>query len=130
MFQRYSQKRQNEDTYYRLNRAYWETKVDKINKGEANLLLRQWSNIPYKDPQEKEFCVLDKIGYQEVYIAKYKGNAEAFVLMEDNHYRKIDINLLAKGDGLSLKDFISWFFGNKSEGKVFGCIIHFTDFRY
>lgn len=36
----------------------------------------------------------------------------------------------AKNDGLSVEDFVEWFFGNNKENVFEGVVIHFTDFRY
>lgn len=42
--------------------------------------------------------------------------------------KRVPIEVVAKNDGLSVEDFISWFF---TKDNVFeGVVIHFTDFRY
>ena len=45
-------------------------------------------------------------------------------------YRKriLNVEQLAANDGMTLDDFVSWFF--KTSNTFEGVIIHFTDFRY
>ena len=44
--------------------------------------------------------------------------------------KKVSIHEVAKNDGLSVEDFVEWFFGNNKENVFEGVVIHFTDFRY
>ena len=42
--------------------------------------------------------------------------------------RILNVEQLAANDGMTLDDFVSWFF--KTSNTFEGVIIHFTDFRY
>lgn len=55
--------------------------------------------------------------------------ADANILMAKVDDKFVDPAIIAKNDGLSLEDFIEWFFHGKS-GSFSGKIIHFTDYRY
>lgn len=44
--------------------------------------------------------------------------------------KKVSIHEVAKNDGLSVEDFVEWFFGNNKENVFEGVVIHFTGFRY
>jgi len=114
----------------RRNISYWTAKCDKVNNGEAELFIRQWQNRPYIDPQDKEFCTLNESGYQLVKIKKDHELSSASILKPGTKYKKIDIDTLAKHDGLSKEDFLDWFFPNGTNGEIAACILHFTDFRY
>lgn len=42
----------------------------------------------------------------------------------------VAVEQIAKNDGLSVADFVEWFFGSSKSNVFEGVVIHFTDFRY
>lgn len=102
----------------RANFKEWEKKVNKIEEGGAVLSVKQWSGIPYRSPQVKLFN-FEGAGIQQLEYIDGK-----FIV---DGKTEVDIETLAKNDGLSVQDFNDWF-------EVFPttpmCVLHFTEFRY
>lgn len=44
--------------------------------------------------------------------------------------KNVPIEEVAKNDGLTVNEFIEWFFSNNSENVFEGVVIQFTKFRY
>lgn len=108
----------------RDNIDYWWGKVERVNAGEMYISAKMWIGEPYRMPQQ-EMGRVEKAGLQIIEM-NYIGG-ELFVQIDGRNYK--DHETLAANDGLSLEDFIGWFFpGNRIHYK--GVIIHFTDFRY
>lgn len=104
----------------------WAKRAEEINAGKAVLSLRYWSGSPYNskkdDSKHVEFMQLTKIHVDKIHINFNGGEASV-------GFTSIDLDTLAKNDGLSEQDLRAWFKADKN--PVFeGCIIHFTDFRY
>lgn len=112
----------------RLNYDRWKHNIDKIEKGGYCLAVREWTDAPYRSKQ-KEILKTSNVGYQRITMS-YDPEEGIRAVVDGN--RVTDIKRLAKNDGLTLKDFQEWFFGeNPTEKKLItGIIIHFTDFRY
>ncbi len=132
----------------RGNFPLWEKRFKKIEKGEACLSLRYWSEKPYRSKQV-EFARLtreDGIGLQKIYISRTREpmdeNIISFGAQTDE--RQVKLWTLANNDGLTGIDFINWFnphFNDaekrypelaevaKSITKEFA-VIHFTNYRY
>ena len=122
----------------RANVKLWEKRAEMINRGEAVLSLRQWEGKPYRSKQV-EIMRLERIGVQRTIIVNHGNFIHVRVFSspsESLHNDCIDypdggksdqglLETLRKNDGLSIKDFQSWF-----PKKIDGCIIHFTNFRY
>jgi hypothetical protein len=110
----------------RDNYDWWEQKASLIQKGEMELCIRSWIDQPYNSKQE-EWSRLQKIGLQKITMTydSTDGYPKAFV--ED---KQIPIQELAMHDGLSVEDFIDWFFGSGKTNVYDGVIIHFTNFTY
>lgn len=104
----------------RLNYPLWEKRFEKIAKGEAVLVLKQWSGVPYRSKQEtvKVLEELDGIGLDKVEV---KGEGLYFC-----NGIQINPDRLALNDGLTYEDFKAWFSG--VTGDV--ACIHFTAHRY
>ena len=110
----------------RGNAELWEKREKMINKGDAVLSLREWEGKPYQSKQI-EFARLERIGVQRVVIDP------PFITTRDFSFRGFRINIrrywdeerIPANDGLTVKDFQSWF-----PEPFAGCIIHFTDLRY
>jgi len=113
----------------RSNYDFWESKKKGINEGRMVLSIRQWTGKPYCSPQ-KEICQIHNISLQKVTMVYAIDEEYPWVWING---KAVDIHEVAKNDGLSVSDFIEWFFGsNKTHKKgIFdGVCIQFTDFRY
>lgn len=111
-------------------KGLWAKRVDDINSGKKLLSLREWKGRPYHSEQT-EIKRLVHTGLQKLTMTYGADDAVPRCWVDD---KEVPVEVLAKNDGLSVEDFVDWFFGagSKSKGNVFeGVIIHFTDdFRY
>ena len=82
----------------------WDERYEGITSGKKYLSVREWTGRPYNSDD----------AYPQIWI--------------DN--KLVPIQEVAKNDGLSVEDFVEWFFGNNKENVFEGVVIHFTDFRY
>ena len=97
-----------------------------IASGKKYLSVREWTGRPYNSEQ-REFARYEKIGLQHITMT-YGSDDTIPKVWVDN--KKVSINEVAKNDGLSVEDFVEWFFGNNKENVFEGVVIHFTSFRY
>ena len=100
----------------------WSKKIQEVKDGKAELVLKEWSGLPYRSPQNTLLIYdsNDEIGVSKLTFEEGKGlvvNDEVVVSSE----------VLAKNDGLTLQEFEDWF-------KVFPtepmAVLHLTGFRY
>jgi len=119
--------------YHTLRGNYerWEKIFEQIDKGEACLVLKQWSGVPYRSKQET-IAVLTKedgIGLQKLEFLEYQdgftGNGIWIAGHTFPHEHELE---LAQNDGLSLEDWRAWF-AKEDKSQAFA-IIQFTSFRY
>ncbi len=111
----------------RGNFEWWKERIQKIYRGEMYLSIRCWEGKPYHTKQI-EMMKMHNVGYQEIEIVNENGELKVWV---DGELGLVRPEQIAANDGLSLEDFRSWFFPEKSNVKSFkGIIIHFTKFRY
>lgn len=104
----------------------WHERYRGISSGRKFLSVREWTGRPYNSEQ-REFAQYDKIGLQKVTMTYGADDPVPQIWIDD---KLIPVEEVAKNDGLSVEDFVEWFFG-KSKSNVFeGVVIHFTDFRY
>ncbi|WP_418989279.1 hypothetical protein [Alistipes sp.] len=108
----------------RDNIGYWEEKIAKVNAGEMYISAKIWLDRPYKSPQQ-EMRRFTKAGLQTIEMDYQNGRLS--VRIDGRKYTELET--LAGNDGLSLEDFIGWFFSN-GRTHYKGAIIHFTEFRY
>lgn len=110
------------------SKGWWVRGERGINNGEKILAMRQWSGRPYNSPQVS-IGERERIGLQSI-IMTYGSEDELPKAWVDG--KPVPVELLAKNDGLSVEDFVEWFFGTKLySGNVFeGVVIQLTDFRY
>lgn len=117
----------------RGNYERWEKIFEEIDRGEACLVLKQWSGVPYRSKQET-IAVLTKedgIGLQklDLKLASFSPfYIEVDRIDEERRTDTIHVGLLANNDGLSLTDWQFWF--EKYDLSKPLAIIHFTSFRY
>ena len=102
---------------------------EQIDRGEACLVLKQWSGVPYRSKQET-IAVLTKedgIGLQKLTL---DPSLECCGTVPSNTWipRGVPEPTLAKYDGLSYEDWKSWFW-NCDFSKPFA-LIQFTKKRY
>ena len=105
----------------RPNYEKWKEKIEEVKSGKAELVLKQWEGRPYNSTPNKLFIFDAK---DDVDVSKLTKTADGFFV---NDTIKVEPEILAKNDGLSLQDFEDWF-------KVFPtepmAIVHFNSFRY
>lgn len=108
----------------RDNIEYWADKVAKVNAGQMYISAKMWLDRPYNSPQQ-EMRRITKAGLQTIEMDYRNGRLS--VQIDGRKYTEFET--LAGNDGLSLEDFIEWFF---PDGRTHykGAIIHFTNFRY
>lgn len=105
----------------------WEQKVADINNGKKILCLREWTGRPYNSEQAdiKQFV---QVGLQHITMTYGTADTMPQAWVDG---KEVPIEKLAANDGLTVEDFVGWFFGSVHKSNVFeGVIIHFTDFRY
>ena len=105
----------------RPNYEKWKEKIEEVKSGKAELVLKQWEGRPYRSTPNKLFIFDAK---DDVEVSKLTKTADGFFV---NDTIKVEPEIIAKNDGLSLQDFEDWF-------KVFPtepiAIIHLNSFRY
>ncbi len=106
----------------------WAKRAEEINNGRAVLSVREWTGIPYRSEQ-RELKTFSRIGLQRITMT-YSSDDALPQCWIDN--RRVPAEDVANNDGLSVEDFVDYFFGKCGcKSNVFeGVVIHFTDFRY
>jgi hypothetical protein len=107
----------------RGNYDLWAKRFEKINAGEAVLSVRVWEGKPYKSKQREIFRYdyrrnigIEKVTFRDsLYDINVNGSS-------------VDVEDLAKNDGLSYEDFENWFKDYDFSKPM--AVIHFTGFRY
>lgn len=126
-----------DEKYHTLRGNYerWKKIFEQIDQGEACLVLKQWSGVPYRSKQET-IAVLTKedgIGLQKLQFKELFPFAEekrAYELYIDGEI-VCKIMPLATNDGLSYEDWLAWMTkAPKADISKPFAIIHFTKFRY
>lgn len=109
----------------RANYELWAKRFEQIERGEAQLSIRQWSGKPYHSKQEviANLTKDDGVGIQRLITI---GCATIHPMYADETH--VDTNTLSKNDGLSKVDWVNWF--EKYDLTEPLAIIHFTRFRY
>lgn len=104
----------------------WAERYQDITSGKKYLSVREWTGRPYNSEQ-RELARYDRIGLQHITMTYGADDAVPQAWVDD---KKVPVEFLAQNDGLSVQDFVEWFFGNAKSNVFEGVIIHFTDFRY
>lgn len=104
----------------------WNERYKDIVSGKKYLSIREWTGRPYNSEQ-RELSRFDKIGLQHVTMTYGSDDTYPQIWIDD---KLVPIQEVAKNDGLSVEDFVEWFFGNNKGNTFEGVVIHFTDFRY
>lgn len=87
--------------------------------------VRQWSGKPYRSKQDV-IANRFKIGIESI---RFISELERPVVVNRDIEYRINYELLSHNDGLSVDDFVNWFY-LKSASGFDASIIHFTNFRY
>ena len=124
----------------RMNYWYWSNKISRIIDSDGVLSIRQWSDKPYRSPQEivKDIPAYI-VGVQKLKLTRYlETRAVVFYASVDGE--SVSIEDLARNDGLTQKEFEAWFnptfdkeaknFLNPKNITLTFAIIHFTKQRY
>ena len=112
----------------RKNYELWAKRIKEVQEGKAILSLRYWSDKPYRSKQI-EFAVLDKDSGVGVQKLLFGINDLLYPIAGEGIWlRGLNLENLAKNDGLSIDDFKDWF-KNYDLSKPMA-IIQFTEFRY
>jgi hypothetical protein len=104
----------------------WDDRYKGIASGRKYLSVREWTGRPYNSIQ-REFARFDKIGLQKIGMTYGASDTFPHIWIDG---KEVSIEKVAKNDGLSVEDFVEWFFGNSKSNTFSGVVIHFTDFRY
>lgn len=108
----------------------WVHKIHKVNTQNYVLSVREWEGRPYgKDVRQKEITKYDEVGFQRLTMW-YNRDTDNLTCIIDGK-RFMDVEQLARNDGMTLAEFKDWFFGQYKGRDIYnGIIIHFTKFRY
>lgn len=104
----------------------WAKRYKDIMEGRKYLSLRQWTGRPYNSEQ-REIAKVEKIGLQKVTMTYSSGDSLPQVWIDG---KPQDIEAVAKNDGMTVEEFVEWFFGSSKENIFEGVVIQFTDFKY
>ena len=113
----------------RANWPLWARRVNDVRNGCAVLSVRQWTGKPYRSKQI-EIARLEAADGVGVQMLKFDKDRDGMVSLRrftiDGSF--LDIETLAKNDGLSLEDWKAWFKDYDLSKPM--AILQFTDFRY
>lgn len=111
----------------RANYPLWTKRIAEVERGEACLSIRQWTDKPYRSKQVEiaRLTKDDGVGIQRLSFPG--GDISAPIVNADKRV-KLDLDELSRNDGLSWSDWYSWFKGYDFAQPM--AIIHFTKFRH
>ena len=104
----------------------WDKRYKDIASGKKYLSVREWTGRPYNSEQ-REFAQYDKIGLQHITMSYGVDDAVPQIWIDG---KQIPIEIVAKNDGLTVEQFVEWFFGESKSNVFEGVVLHFTSFRY
>lgn len=104
----------------------WDKRYKDIASGKKYLSVREWTGRPYNSEQ-REFARYDKIGLQHITMTYDSEDAYPKIWIDN---KKVPVEVVAKNDGLSVENFVEWFFGNSKSNVFEGVVVHFTSFKY
>ncbi len=109
----------------RGNFEWWQRKAQKINAGEMELSIRQWSGKPYNS-QQVEVARLSHLEVQRFEAAYGSTDPQPRVWIDGCEVA--DVEQVAHNDGLELAEWQEWFF--KHTNHFEGVVLQFTSFKY
>ena len=108
----------------RENYALWSARIDDVMMWEAELSVRVWSGKPYRSKQVEVLrLTANEVNIEVLQLREIEGEKIAFI-----GNQQVDLEAIAKNDGLSMEDFNEWFKGMKLGHDY--AIIHFSGNRY
>jgi hypothetical protein len=114
----------------RANYGYWEKKIARLKEAGGVLSVRQWSDKPYRSPQETIIDIpAEIVGVQKLRLVLCNDKS----LLTSVDGKSLLTSIVAKNDGLWAQDYIDWFapvFRKEQKEVLDFAIIHFTKFRY
>ena len=117
----------------RGNYELWRGRFDEVERGEAEISLRQWSGKPYASKQIEiaRLTKEDGIGIQLLCFAgnQTKKDRELHRPIVGGT-KEIDYRQLAMNDGLTVEDWEDWFSNPDYDLREPMAIIQLTKFRY
>ena len=108
----------------RANYPLWEKRIKEVQEGRAVLSIRQWTGKPYRSKQV-EIATLTAENGVGLQMLEFTDCRLHFPYIDSEWTSMVSI---AKNDGLSLNDWVEWFYGYDHSRPL--AIIHFTKFRY
>lgn len=114
----------------RANYNLWAKRFEEIERGEACISVREWTDKPYRSPQI-EIARLTRehgIGLQKLTFRQVEYQCVTGKPRLNGFEPCFPDSVLAANDGLPLIDWLSWF--SKYDHTKPMAIIHFTKFRY
>lgn len=111
----------------RGNYELWAKRIAEVERGEAYLSIRQWTDRPYRSKQVEiaRLTKDDGVGIQRLHFPE--GDI-ASPIVRGSRFCMVDLEVLSRNDGLSYSDWYRWF--KKYDLTKHMAIIHFTSFRY
>lgn len=111
----------------RANYPLWTKRIAEVERGEACLSIRQWTDKPYRSKQVEiaRLTKDDGVGIQQL---SFPGGDMSAPTVKADKRVMLDLDELSRNDGLSWSDWYSWFKGYDLTQTM--AIIHFTNFRY
>lgn len=109
----------------RANYPLWKKRIAEVERGEACLSVRKWSDKPYRSKQVEIARLTKEDGVGIQMLALNQSITSAIVLYTDGDESMSDIST---NDGFSYRDWKEWF--RKYDLSQPLAIIHFTKFRY
>ena len=113
----------------RANYPLWKKRIEEVQRGDAEICLRQWTGKPYrsKTVELARIGKADGVGIQRLTFDKDRDGVASL------HFYNVDgcfpgMRLLAHNDGLSVEDWKAWFRGYDLSQPM--AVIHFTQWRY
>lgn len=115
----------------RANYDLWAKRFEEVERGEACISVRQWTDKPYRSTQI-EIAQLTReygIGLQKLDVIKAsEAGYIDYKLLNPKKNKRVTYEELAANDGLTLEDFREWFKDYDTAKPM--AIIQFTGFRY
>lgn len=111
----------------RANYPLWVKRIAEVERGEACLSIRQWTDKPYRSKQVEiaRLTKDDGVGIQRLHFPE--GDI-ASPIVRGSRFCMVDLEVLSRNDGLLYSDWYRWF--KKYDLTKPMAIIHFTPFRY
>ena len=108
----------------RANYELWAKRIEEIQQGKAELVIRCWSGKPYRSKQY-EWGRLGKEEGVSVQMVDFGGDIMTPTI---DHWSQPDPETRARNDGLQFVDWLDWF--EKYDLSKPMAIIHFGKWKY